>query len=278
MSQLITVMILLSIVFPIMAENKCPKADVEVSYNARSYYKNGKERNHSYHLLATTSYSKYFSPKSEQIDSITSTPEGKANYKQTQIAAMQAMISQGAIDMSKMSRKTENIYVLKTSADSTITVYDMLGDEGVFYQEPFAEMTWEIGDSTKTILGYDCIEASTDYHGRKWIAWFTTELPISDGPWKFRGLPGLILEVSLPNGIGFYADGIEQTNKTIGDIYGKENYSNADRKEILRTKRVVIDNPKGALAAQGLLEGVSIDWESLSKPDEKFDFLETDYH
>ncbi len=51
MSQLITVMILLSIVFPIMAENKCPKADVEVSYNARSYYKNGKERNHSYHLL-----------------------------------------------------------------------------------------------------------------------------------------------------------------------------------------------------------------------------------
>ena len=146
MSQLITVMILLSIVFPIMAENKCPKADVEVSYNARSYYKNGKERNHSYHLLATTSYSKYFSPKSEQIDSITSTPEGKANYKQTQIAAMQAMISQGAIDMSKMPRKTENIYVLKTSADSTITVYDMLGDEGVFYQEPFAEMTWEIGD------------------------------------------------------------------------------------------------------------------------------------
>ena len=89
---------------------------------------------------------------------------------------------------------------------------------------------------------------------------------------------GWTLEVSLPNGIGFYADGIEQTNKTIGDIYGKENYSNADRKEILRTKRVVIDNPKGALAAQGLLEGVSIDWESLSKPDEKFDFLETDYH
>lgn len=277
MRQLITFVILYLYSFPIMAEERCPKADIEVSYNVRSYYQNGKERNQPYHLLASTSYSKFFSPKSEQIDSITSTPEGKTNYKKAQIAAMQAMIAQGAIDMNKMPRKTENIYILKSSADSTITVYDMLGDEGVFYQEPFTEMTWEIGDSTKTVMGYDCIEASTDYHGRKWRAWFTADIPISDGPWKFRGLPGLILEVSLPNGIGFYADGIEYSNKSIGDIYGKGNYSKAGRKDILRAKRAVIDNPKGALAAKGLLEGVSIDLESLSKPDEKFDFLETDY-
>ena len=64
-------------------------------------------------------------------------------------------------------------------------------------------MTWETGDSTKNILGYECIQAQTDYHGRHWTVWFTPEIPVHDGPWKFRGLPGLILEATTGDGIGF---------------------------------------------------------------------------
>ena len=253
------------------------KADIEVSYNARSFYSNGKERNQNYHLLANARYSKYFSPKSEQIDSINSTPEGKVNYKKSQLASLEAMIGQGRIDMTKLPRKTENIYVLKSSADSISTVYDILSDEPVYYTEKFNEMTWEIGDSTKNILGYECAMATTDYHGRKWTAWFTPDIPIADGPWKFRGLPGLILEVSVPGGIGFYADGIVVTNKTIGKIYGVEKYSKSDRKEILRARRAIYDNPQGALNAKGISVKIA-DSNKLSNPDEKFDFIETDYH
>lgn len=253
------------------------KADIEVSYNVRSFYANGKEKNRNYHLLANNRYSKYFSPKSEQIDSINSTPEGQANYKKTQLASMQAMIAQGGIDMNKLPRKTENIYVVKSSADSILTVYDMLIDEHVYYTEKYNEMYWEIGDSTKNILGYECAMATTDYHGRKWTAWFAPEIPISDGPWKFRGLPGLILEVSVPSGIGLYADGIVTTDKSIGKIYGVEKYEKSDRKEILRARRAMIDNPQGALAAKGITVKVT-DSTRLSKPDEKFDFIETDYH
>lgn len=253
------------------------KADVEVSYNARSFYANGKEKNQNYHLLANPRYSKYFSPKSEQIDSINSTPEGEANYKKSQLASIEAMIAQGGIDMNKLPRKTEHIYILKTSADSTLTVYDTLSDEPVYYTEKFSEMSWEIGDSTKNILGYECSMAITDYHGRKWTAWFTPDIPIADGPWKFRGLPGLILEVSVPSGIGFYADGIVKTDQSIGKIYGVEKYDKSDRKEILRARRAMYDNPQGALAAKGIMVKVT-DPTSLSNPDEKFDFLETDYH
>lgn len=263
--------------FVAIAASAQEKADIEVSYNVHSFYANGKEKNQNYHLLANSRYSKFFSPKSEQIDSINSTPEGAANYRKSQLASFEAMISQGAIDMNKLPRKTEDIYTIKSSDSSTSTVYDMLIDEPVFYTEPFSEMTWEIGDSTKNILGYECIIATTDYHGRNWTAWFTPEIPISDGPWKFRGLPGLILEASIPNGTGFYADGIVTTDKPIGKIFGVENYTKSDRKEILRARRAIADNPQGALTAKGINIKLT-DSATLSKPDEKFDYLETDYH
>ena len=67
-------------------------ADIEVLYTKRSLFNNGKERINKYHLLANPVISKFYSPLSEEIDSLTSTPEWLAAFKEMQNAAMQAMI------------------------------------------------------------------------------------------------------------------------------------------------------------------------------------------
>lgn len=64
------------------------------------------------------------------------------------------------------------------------------------YMEEPMDFDWEITSKTDTILGLACTQALTRYGGRNYEVWFSPEIPISDGPWTFRGLPGLILKVT----------------------------------------------------------------------------------
>lgn len=52
-----------------------------------------------------------------------------------------------------------------------------------------------IPNETKKIGNYLCNKAETEFRGSQIVAYYTTEIPINAGPWKFSGLPGLILEV-----------------------------------------------------------------------------------
>jgi GLPGLI family protein len=63
------------------------------------------------------------------------------------------------------------------------------------YVQKIPVLNWKLIDSTKVIAGYKTHQASIFYKGRKYFAWFSPEIPISDGPYKFHGLPGLILEI-----------------------------------------------------------------------------------
>lgn len=60
------------------------------------------------------------------------------------------------------------------------------------YQEPMGQ-DWEFVEGDTVILEHPCQKAVCHYHGRSWTAYFATDIPISDGPWKLCGLPGLIL-------------------------------------------------------------------------------------
>lgn len=54
---------------------------------------------------------------------------------------------------------------------------------------------WKIENDTKEYDGYHLQKATADFGGRHWIAWFNKEIPFNEGPYKFRGLPGLIFEI-----------------------------------------------------------------------------------
>lgn len=58
-----------------------------------------------------------------------------------------------------------------------------------------SKMNWKISSEKMKIGSYNAQKATTEFGGRKWEAWFTSDIPLQDGPYKFHGLPGLIVKV-----------------------------------------------------------------------------------
>ena len=82
------------------------------------------------------------------------------------------------------------------------------------YDEIKPKFNWKLEESSKNILNYDCKKATLEYAGRIYTAWYTKDIPINNGPYKFEGLPGLILEMyDSKNDFHFEAVGIN--NKSL---------------------------------------------------------------
>lgn len=58
------------------------------------------------------------------------------------------------------------------------------------------KINWTIADEIKKVENYTLQKATTKFGGRSWTAWFCKDIPFNEGPFKLRGLPGLIFELS----------------------------------------------------------------------------------
>ena len=72
---------------------------------------------------------------------------------------------------------------------------ELLREYEGYYDEPYPDQQWTLTQDTATVSGYHCQKATCRFHGRDFEAWFTPEVPVKFGPWKFGGLPGLIVKV-----------------------------------------------------------------------------------
>lgn len=91
-------------------------------------------------------------------------------------------------------RSIINYSIEKDKKTQKTTFKDRIGRDVYTYEED-GPLNWKILPETTKIGDYKVQKAETDFGGRKWTAWFTTDLPYQDGPYKFGGLPGLIVKV-----------------------------------------------------------------------------------
>ena len=98
-------------------------------------------------------------------------------------------------------------------ADKTMDVQEDVPPYHYAYQEA-EELKWTLLDDTLTITGYLCHKAQTTYGGRTWYAYYTEEIPTTAGPWKLKGLPGLIVKAEDAENI-FCFEMFELTQQSI---------------------------------------------------------------
>jgi GLPGLI family protein len=128
-----------------------------------------------------------------------------------------------------------DLVILKNHQKGKFTVTDHIVPIQYRYEEPKTNLNWTIVADTSVLFGYLCQKAYATYGGREWIVWFTPEIPISDGPWKLHGLPGLILKAhDKDNTHQFEAIRLRQSISPI--------YSNNDRQIVTTRRKTFIKN------------------------------------
>lgn len=263
-------------------KKESPKAEIKVGYNYHYLFLRGEdgviEKEVPFLLLANQEKSKFYCPDTEFKDSLQSKPDGERAYRKILHEGIRHYIeTKDESQMNSIAYKTQ-LYVFKSFPDNKFDVYDNVGIQGRFhYSEPIDIIEWNISDSTKNILGYECFKAETDYHGRNWTVWFAPEIPIKEGPWKLQGLPGLILEATEPTGQhSFVATGIENSKQEMLPVYNPKKYDKSSRIEMLKMDRNFRDNQNSMIKAQ-----IDLDLgpdTPMTDEYKKYDFLETDYH
>ncbi|MFC6101960.1 GLPGLI family protein [Olivibacter domesticus] len=123
--------------------------------------------------------------------------------------------------------------------EKKIITVDKIGMTDYLIPEDFPTINWEITDETKVIGGYTCQSAKGSFGGRKYTVWFTTELPFPYGPWKLRGLPGLILQASdSKNEVLFNYAGFDKIDNTELTIVLPKDAITANRRDFEKAKAV----------------------------------------
>lgn len=98
-------------------------------------------------------------------------------------------------DLSKLIKWPKFTYkIFKTYPNMEERYVDRISRNLFSYNENI-KLAWKILPEKQKISIYNTQKATIEYGGRTWIAWFTTELPFQDGPYKFYGLPGLIVKI-----------------------------------------------------------------------------------
>ncbi|MDR1984816.1 MAG: GLPGLI family protein [Prevotellaceae bacterium] len=195
---------------------------------------------------------KFYSENQELYDSI---------MKEQVLTAMEKAGASRKITLvspSSVSQSREKTVVFFNYPIGKITVSERI-IEFYEYTENIESINWQFfPDEAKEILGYNCKKATCTFRGRDYEAWYAPDIPINRGPYKFSGLPGLILRVSdSQEQVQFVCESIEKLSVPItidNEIYGDA--VKISRREYLKIERDFYGNP---MSVMGQFSGTGTD-------------------
>jgi len=152
-------------------------------------------------------------------------------------------------------RSSNKEVIHKNYPKGKITTIDRIPFNYYIFEEQFITPEWKLLAGDTTICGYKCQKASTTFRGRNYIAWYTVNIPISDGPWKFAGLPGLIMKITDDAyHYSFVCIGIEKLNKH-SDLYISisPNVIKVTKQKFYEKRKIYLSNPGAHISNTGQL-------------------------
>lgn len=131
--------------------------------------------------------------------------------------------------------------------DDVVKIYDRVFiDYYVFESDKI--INWKLLPETKVISTFLCRKAIGRYGNRNIIAWYTMNVPISEGPYNFKGLPGLIIEVYDENKYFHFV--LKQLKKATVLMQPEKKALETTYEKFVKKRKEFIDNPSGVFKSR----------------------------
>lgn len=178
-----------------------------------------------------------------------------ATYSIDSLAMNPATDGNTLADFAQKQGKKEFFFsgeVYQNIPEGKTTYTDIILPNIAEYEEEFAPFDWKLIEDTMTVCGYPCLKATMSYGGRNWEAWYTEEIASSNGPWKFAGLPGLIMKVSDDKGIHkFTAVSFRESAMPMGKLRNI-NIQKTSRDKFLQSKSYMEEDPMHRISYESI--------------------------
>ena len=138
-----------------------------------------------------------------ELMNLDTTPKGSKFYSYTsyksdslmRVDLEKQLKATGSINIKTDQRKGFVRYtVAKNYQNGNVDFRNRIGMDAFKVTED-RKIAWKILPNKQKIGNWETQKATTEFGGRKWTAWFCNDIPIQDGPYKFFGLPGIIVKL-----------------------------------------------------------------------------------
>lgn len=116
------------------------------------------------------------------------------------------------------------------------------------WEDSLPKFSWEVSNDTNMVNGLKVVAAYTKFKGRSYKAWYCPEIPVPDGPWKFYGLPGLILQVvDSKNEVKFTMQELEMQQHKSHPIQLSSTVIKVTKEEFNKLREAYVNDPVGMM-------------------------------
>ena len=159
--------------------------------------------------------------------------------------------------------------IFKNYHRNNLILVETIFKDQLKYQQDLKTIDWEIQQETKEVLGHKVQKATGSFAGRNYVAWFAPQLPFSDGPYKFDGLPGLIMEISdLQDHYYFSLTAFEKLENPVEKLLNLDDYKEVSQQQLDQVRKDYKRDPLSIMENGG----VTIKWKDGQEAEAKRKF------
>lgn len=181
--------------------------------------------------------------------------------------SLENMTNPVSMRMDEYNKMTDFKYkIFKNYQENELILAEKVFQYELKYKQDLKQIDWEIQPENKEILGFSVQKAKGSFAGRNYVAWFAPQLPFLDGPYKFNGLPGLILEISdLKNHYHFSLTAFQELANPVDKLLNLDNYKTISQQELDQVRDDYNRDPIDTMQKAGIKFGWSEEDEAKTR-------------